>query len=169
MQYTSWESRSGCRKIWKSNADNRINEWAQQFEDWYRKVGGRNSIERSMSPVDIGSVGKTTRDSSTEEDAENNAAEKEAAEKAAAEKAAAEKAAADKAVADKAAADKDAADKDAADKDAAAMDANRKQELKKKATEQEFVYRAALDIPEERPLTREEKLELALMILKITA
>ncbi|KFY02548.1 hypothetical protein V490_00461 [Pseudogymnoascus sp. VKM F-3557] len=172
LRYTSWESRSGCRKIWKSNADNRINEWAQQFETWYRTVGGRNSIERSMSPVEIGSVGHSTRNSTEEAEDIKAAAEKTAAEKTAAEKTAAEKTAAEKAAAEKAAAEKTAAEKTAAEKDAAEKalkDANYKQELKKKKIEQEILYRETLDIPEDRPLTMDEKMGLAQIILKITA
>ncbi|KFY21433.1 hypothetical protein V493_07417 [Pseudogymnoascus sp. VKM F-4281 (FW-2241)] len=176
MQYTSWESRSGCRKIWKSNADNRINEWAQQFEAWYRTVGGRNSIERSMSPVDIGSVGDTTRDSSeasndtaeetaAKEATTTKAAEEKAAteEKAAKEKAAGEeKAAAEEKAAteEKAAKEEKAAAKEKAAKEAAARKAEEEkaagpkalaeQEIKQKAANQELLYRTAMEIPKDR-------------------
>jgi hypothetical protein len=55
-RFTSWESRSGCRILWKKHevADKLLLEWATEREVNYRRAGGKHSSEeRSVSPVQI--------------------------------------------------------------------------------------------------------------------
>jgi hypothetical protein len=60
--FTSWESRSGCRSIWKkySVADATLSRYAKFYEGNYRKFGGKHSSEeRGLTPFDVPSAGST--------------------------------------------------------------------------------------------------------------
>ncbi|KAH7363948.1 hypothetical protein BKA65DRAFT_545860 [Rhexocercosporidium sp. MPI-PUGE-AT-0058] len=61
MRFTSWESRSGCRTLWKRHAaaDILLVDVARRREQAYRKAGGKNSSERSISPFAFPSAGST--------------------------------------------------------------------------------------------------------------
>ena len=62
VRFTSWESRSGCRTLWKKKdvADAFLVDVATKRERGYRKAGGQHSSEeRSMSPIKIPSAGST--------------------------------------------------------------------------------------------------------------
>jgi len=79
-RFTSWESRSGCRTLWKKHriADDFLLEVAQKREGGYRNAGGRHSSEvRSMSPFDIPSPGSTPGPDEEEEATENELTENE--------------------------------------------------------------------------------------------
>jgi hypothetical protein len=79
-RFTSWESRSGCRTLWKKHriADAFLLEVAMKREGGYRKAGGRHSSEvRSMSPIDIPRAGSTPASDEEEEDTENEVTESE--------------------------------------------------------------------------------------------
>ena len=67
-RFTSWESRSGCRTLWKKHkvADDYLLRFAMQREGNYRKAGGRHSSEeRLMSAVPIPRAGSTESPGST--------------------------------------------------------------------------------------------------------
>lgn len=79
-RFTSWESRSGCRTLWKKHriADAFLLEVAMKREGGYRNAGGRHSSEvRSMSPIDIPRAGSTPASDEEEEDTENEVTDSE--------------------------------------------------------------------------------------------
>ncbi len=55
---TSWENRTGCRLLWKKNADLTLFNTATHFEGYFRKAGGKLAV-RSLSPLEILSVGSS--------------------------------------------------------------------------------------------------------------
>lgn len=76
LRFTSWESRTGCRTLWKKHrvADEFLLNVAIKREEGYRKAGGTHSSEiRSMSPIDIPRPGSTPGLDELEEETENEA------------------------------------------------------------------------------------------------
>ncbi|KAH8587305.1 hypothetical protein B0O99DRAFT_601750 [Bisporella sp. PMI_857] len=59
--FISYESRSGCRTIFKKTADQYLFEKAKEFEEAYRNAEGRTKSEiRTMSPVSLPSTARNT-------------------------------------------------------------------------------------------------------------